>query len=131
MNKQGFSLLKLFKDIFCIKNIRISKEQDCTYLLFLINEYNPEHNTKAEFKNIIFLGSGDESDKLYNNGLDANDANEETKASIVTWLNLVQDNLDEQEKKDLDYAFMYNPESEFSYSIKNMTLCIRKIKNLN
>jgi len=109
----------------------MNKEHECTYLLFLIKEYNPEHNTKAEFKNIIYLGIGSESDKLYYNGLDEDNEDKETKASILTWLKLVQDNLDEQEKKDMDYAFMYNPESEFSYSIKNMTLCIRKIKNLN
>ena len=109
----------------------MNKEHECTYLLFLIKSYNSEHNTKAKLDNIIYLGTGREADKLYYNGLDAHDANEETKASIVTWLNLVQDNLDEQEKKDLDHAFMYNPESEFSYSIKNMTLCIQKIKNLN
>jgi len=109
----------------------MNKEYKFTYLLFIINDYNPKYNIKAEFKNIIFLGTGREPDKLYYNGLDAENANKETKAIILTWLKLVQDNLDEQEKKDLEYAFMYNPESEFVYSIKNMTLCIQKIKNLN
>ena len=35
---------------------------------------------------------------------------------------------DQQEKKDMEYAFMYNPQNEFSYQIKDMTLHIKKIK---
>ncbi len=57
--------------------------------------------------------------------------NKETKAYILNWLNLVQNNLDDQERKDLEYAFVNNPEREFSYNIKNMTLYIKKIRNFN
>jgi hypothetical protein len=109
----------------------MSKGYKFTYLLYLIKEYNTEYSTDAQLENIIFLGTGREADKLYYNGLDAENANKDTKATIITWLTLVQDNLDEREKKDMEYAFMYRPESEFVYSIKNMTLCIKRIKNLN
>ena len=109
----------------------MNKEYKFTYLLYLIKEYNTEYDTDVQLENIIFLGTGREADKLYYNGLDAENANKETKAIILTWLKLVQDNLDEREKKEMEYAFMYRPETEFVYSIKNMTLCIKKIKNLN
>jgi hypothetical protein len=43
-------------------------------------------------------------------------------------LTRVEANLNEQEQKDLDYAFMCNPLTEFSYPIKDLTLYIKKIK---
>lgn len=62
----------------------MSKEYKFTYLLFLIKEYNTEYSTDIELKNIIYLGSGRETDKLYYNGLDAENANKYTKDNILT-----------------------------------------------
>ena len=41
---------------------------------------------------------------------------------------LVEENLNETEKIEMEYAFMQNPETEFSYEIKDMELNIRLIK---
>ncbi len=40
---------------------------------------------------------------------------------------MVEENLNDQERKDMEYAFMQNPETEFSYEIKDMELNIKLI----
>lgn len=109
----------------------MDRDRKFTYLLYFNVDYNPDYNLYNNIENIIFLGTNPNPGKLYYNGLNTENANKETKAYILKWLNLVQDNLDEQEKRDLEYAFIYNPKTDFSYNIKDMTLYIKKIKNLN
>ena len=101
----------------------MSKEYKFTYVLYLIED--------NDLEKIMFLGTGRDPGRLYCSGLDAEKGNKEIKAYILKWVNLFQNNLDEQERKDLEYAFINNPEREFSYNIKNMTLYIKKIRNLN
>jgi len=55
-------------------------------------------------------------------------AEKSNKSLILNWLTRVNANLNEQEQKDLDYAFMCNPLTEFSYNIKDLTLYIKEIK---
>jgi nitrous oxide reductase len=94
-------------------------ENKMTYLLYLTNEYNLE--------DIIFLGSGDDPAKLFVNALDYENTDIDKRSVILKWHFLVEGNLDEVEKKDLKYAFMCNPETEFSYPIKDMILYIKQI----
>ena len=89
------------------------------YVFFLSQDKNVDTT--------LFLGVGEDSAKLFVNALNPN--NLEKKSLLFKWLILVESNLDETEKKDLEYAFMHNPENEFSYTIKDMTLCIKKITN--
>jgi hypothetical protein len=50
------------------------------------------------------------------------------KVNVLEWIYLVEHELTSHEKYDLEYAFMHNPEDEFSYPIKHMELHIKKIK---
>ena len=89
------------------------------YVLFLSQDKNVDTT--------LFLGVGEDPAKLFVNALNPN--NLEKKSLLFKWLILVESHLDETEKKDLEYAFMRNPENEFSYAIKDMTLCIKRITN--
>lgn len=97
----------------------IMDENKMTYLLYLTNENNLE--------DIIFLGAGDNPSKLFTHALDYEKAVIDKRSVILKWLFLVEGNLDEVEKKDLKYAFMRNPKTEFSYPIKDMILYIKQI----
>jgi hypothetical protein len=88
-----------------------------TYLMYLIEDND----------NTIFLGICSDPEKLYYNSLNFELVNNNKKHYLLKWLHLFETYLDDQEKKDLEYAFMYNPEIEFSYKIKNMQLVIKKI----
>jgi hypothetical protein len=90
-----------------------------TYIMYLVKDSDNEK--------IIYLGSCNDPVKLYYYAMNIDLANNIKKAYLIKWLNLFEKNLDTQEKKDLEYAFMYNPETEFSYEIKNMRLVINKI----
>ena len=90
-----------------------------SYLLYLI--------VCEDIDKTIFLGISDDASKLFYQGLNDVNANRDTKPYILNWLKLVEENLNRVETHDLEYAFMYNPETEFSYNIKNMTLYIKKI----
>jgi hypothetical protein len=92
-----------------------------TYVLYLVKECNYDKNI------VLFLGSADDSSKLYMNGLNHTLAHEANRTDLLKWLLLVETELSEQEKKDLEYAFMYNPEMGFSYAIKEMSLHVKKI----
>jgi len=96
----------------------MNNERQFTYILFFTLDIN----------NIIFLGSCNDPSKLYYNSLDIETIGNEKKLYLLKWLNLCETQLDQQEIKDLEYAFMYNPQNEFSYQIKDMILHIKKIK---
>ncbi len=81
-----------------------------------------------QVKKTIFLGLSDDPAKLYIDGLNPQSAYKKHISLILKWLTLVETELDENEKKDMDYAFMCNPLTDFSYPIKDLTLYIKKIK---
>ena len=91
------------------------------YALYLIQE--DDH-----VKNTIFLGISNDPENLYINALNPQMADKKDKSLILKWLTRVEANLNEQEQREMDYAFTKNPQTEFSYSIKDMTLYIKKIK---
>ena len=90
------------------------------YLLYLSLDKNVDTT--------LFLGVGENPAELFVNALNPNNLENYKKSLLFKWLILVESQLDETEKKDLEYAFMYNPETEFSYNIKNMTLYIKKVR---
>jgi hypothetical protein len=96
----------------------MNSDKNFTYILYLTQDIN----------NIIFLGACSDPSKLYYNSLDIETILQNKKPFLLKWLNLCETKLDQQEKKDMEYAFMYNPQNEFSYQIKDMTLHINKIK---
>jgi hypothetical protein len=63
--------------------------------------------------------------------LDYNYIERENKILVLTWANLVDTELSSEEKYDLEYAFMHNPEDYFSYPIKHMELHIKKINTFD
>ena len=81
-----------------------------------------------QVKNTIFLGISNDPEKLYINALNPQTAYKKHKSLILKWLTLVETELDDVEKRDLDYAFICNPLTQFSYPIKDLTLYIKKIK---
>ena len=91
-----------------------------TYLLYFKVDIDYE-------KTIIYLGSCDDPVNLYRNALNIETINEDKKKHLLKWLLLVEENLDKVERKDMEYAFMQNPETEFSYEIKDMELIIKLI----
>ena len=91
------------------------------YALYLIQE--DDH-----VKNTIFLGISNDPENLYINALNPQTADKKDKSLILKWLTRVEANLNEQEQREMEYAFTKNPGTEFSYSIKDMTLYINKIK---
>ncbi len=77
---------------------------------------------------VILLASSDDPIKLYMNALNVDTTDDsDIKGYIMKWLSLVEENLNDQERKDMEYAFMQNPETEFSYEIKDMELNIKLI----
>ena len=91
------------------------------YLLYLSLDKNVDTT--------LFLGVGENPAELFVNALNPNNLENYKKSLLFKWLILVESQLDETEKKDLEYAFMYNQENEFSYKIKDMNLYIKKITN--
>ena len=89
-----------------------------TYVLYLCKELEKP----------MLLGVGDDPTKLYQNALNPQTAEKSNKSLILNWLTRVDANLNEQEQRDMDYAFMSNPLTEFSYNIRDLTLCIKNIK---
>ena len=81
-----------------------------------------------QVKDTIFLGLSDNPARLYMDGLNPKLVHTDHISLIKKWLTLVESELDDVEKKDMDYAFMCNPLTEFSYPIKELTLYIKKIK---
>ncbi len=81
-----------------------------------------------QLDNTIFLGIGNDPVKLYINALNPQTANKNNKSLILKWLTRVEANLNEQEQREMDYAFMKNPQTEFSYRIKDVTLYITLVK---
>ena len=80
-----------------------------------------------QVKDTIFLGLSDNPARLYMDGLNSKLVHKDHTSLITKWLTLVESELDDVEKKDMDYAFMCNPLTEFSYPIKDLTLYIKKI----
>ena len=81
-----------------------------------------------QLETTIFLGISNDPGKLYLNALNPQTANRENKSLILKWLIRVEANINEQEQREMDYAFMHNPETEISYRIKDMTLYIKRIQ---
>jgi len=97
-----------------------------TYVLYL----NVESSTTFD-KEAIFLGSCEDPIELYKNGLYIDNIEPKHKANVLEWIYLVEQELTCHEKYDLEYAFMHNPEDEFSYPIKHMELHIKKVKSFD
>jgi hypothetical protein len=89
-----------------------------TYVLYLCQELEKP----------ILLGVSYNPLKLYQNALNPQTADKKDKSLILNWLTRVNANLNEQEQRDMDYAFTTNPLTEFSYNIRDLTLYIKKIK---
>jgi hypothetical protein len=81
-----------------------------------------------QLETTLFLGISYDPAKLYVNALNPQTAEKDTKSLILKWLTRVEANLSAQEERDMADAFMYNPETEFSYRIKDLTLYIKLIK---
>lgn len=81
-----------------------------------------------QVKNTIFLGLSHNPARLYINALNPQVVYKKHTSLVLRWLTLVQTELDDIERKDMDYAFMRNPLTQFSYPIKDLTLNIKKIK---
>ena len=82
----------------------------------------------AQLETTIFLGISNDPAKLYLNALNPQTATRENKSLILKWLIRVEANINDQEQREMDYAFMHNHETEFSYRIKDMTLYIKRIQ---
>lgn len=81
-----------------------------------------------QVKNTILLGISNNPEKLYINALNPQTAEKKDKSLILKWLTQVEAKLDEQEQREMEYEFTKNPQTEFSYSIQDMTLYMTKIK---
>ena len=90
------------------------------YVLYLIQSNDVEK--------LIFLGAGENPAKLYQHSLNPQTATKEIKSLILKWLVCVDANLNEQEQREMDYAFMYTPFSEGYYSIEGLNLYMKKIQ---
>ena len=115
----------------CIKNINLlilekKKKQNKTVQDIIFNKFL--NDNLENVKKTIFLGTCKNPQKLFYNSFNLDNVNNEMKPYILDWLQLIEDNLDDIEIRDLEYAFMYNPKEQFSYNIKNMTLYIKKIR---
>jgi len=75
----------------------------------------------------ILLGVSNDPLKLYENALNPQTADKKDKSLILNWLIRVESNLNEQEQRDMDYAFTMNPLTDFSYTIRDLTLYIKQI----
>ena len=106
------------KGLYIYKNKYIMDKDKLIYVLYLIQSNDVEK--------LIFLGAGENPAKLYQHSLNPQTATKEIKSLILKWLVCVDANLNEQEQREMDYAFMQNPEKEFSYSIRDMTLVIKQ-----
>mgnify|MGYP000008473291 CR=1 FL=1 len=96
-------------------------EQEFTYVLYFKVFIN-------DTEKVVLLASSDDPIKLYTNALNVETTDDsDIKGYILKWLSLVEDSLDEQERKDMEYAFMHNPETELAYRIKDMELNIELI----
>jgi hypothetical protein len=91
------------------------------YLLYL-----SQNNQIVE--NTIFLGISSDPVELYQNALNPQTAEKNKKSLILKWLNRVEADLNEQEQREMEYAFTKNPQTEFSYPIKDLTLYITLVK---
>uniref|UniRef100_A0A6C0ILJ9 Uncharacterized protein n=1 Tax=viral metagenome TaxID=1070528 RepID=A0A6C0ILJ9_9ZZZZ len=81
----------------------------------------------SEMNKIVHLGIHDDPGKLYVNALNPCTADEKFKPLIFKWLDLVKVNLSDIKKREMDYSFMYTPYIEGCYSIKDLTLYIKKV----
>jgi len=91
------------------------------YVMYLIQE--DDH-----VKNTIFLGISNDPENLYQNALNPQTADKNNKSLILNWLTRVEANLNEQEQREMEYAFMSNPQTEFSYRIRDLSLHITLVK---
>jgi hypothetical protein len=93
------------------------------------NIYVLYFNVEIDYeKTTILLATSNDPVKLYRNALNIKKIDEDKKKYLLKWLMLVEENLNETEKIEMEYAFMQNPETEFSYKIKDMKLNIKLIK---
>ena len=99
----------------------MTKGKKYTYVLyFVINHVQYDEET-------IHIGSSQDPIAVYKNAINSDNIEQENKSLVSAWNNLVETELSSIEKQDLEYAFMYNPQDEFSYPIKNMELIIKKV----
>jgi hypothetical protein len=88
-----------------------------TYVLYLCQDMEKP----------ILLGVSNDPLQLYQNALNPQTADKKDKSLILNWLTRVESNLNEQEQRDMDYAFTMNPLTDFSYTIRDLTLYIKQI----
>jgi hypothetical protein len=86
------------------------------YLLYLSHE-----------KETLFLGVGQDPAQLYTNALNPELADKNNKYFVEKWLSRFQNDISERQRREMDRAFMYAPLIAGSYSIKGMTLHMKKI----
>jgi hypothetical protein len=86
------------------------------YLLYLSHE-----------KETLFLGVGQDPAQLYTNALNPELADKNNKYFVEKWLSRFQNDISERQRREMDRAFMYAPLIAGSYTIKGMTLHMKKI----
>jgi hypothetical protein len=89
------------------------------YLLYLSQDYL--------VKEIVFLGVGQEPSTLYQNALNPEMTDKNNKYFVEKWLARVKNDMSEKERREMDHTFMYAPFIAGSYSIKGMTLSMKKV----
>ena len=89
------------------------------YLLYLSQDYLETET--------IFLGVGQDPAKLYINALNPEMTDKNNKYVLEKWLSRFQNDISERQRRDIDRAFMYAPLIAGSYTIKGMTLHMKKI----
>jgi len=89
------------------------------YLLYLSQDY--------VVKETIYLGVGQDPNILYQNALNPEMTDKNNKYVVEKWLARVQNDISEKQRREMDHAFMYAPFIAGSYSIKGMTLHMKKV----
>ena len=75
----------------------------------------------------VFLGAGDDPATLYQNALNPEMTDKNNKYVVEKWLARVKNDISEKQRREMDHAFMYAPFIAGSYSIKGMTLYMKKV----
>lgn len=88
------------------------------YLLYLSQSYSLDP---------ILLGVGQNPITLYQNALNPEMTDKNNKYFVEKWLARVQNDISEKQRREMDHAFMYAPFISGSYSIKGMTLYMKKV----
>lgn len=89
------------------------------YLLYLSQDY--------VVKETFFLGVGEDPIKLYQNALNPEMVDKNNKYVVEKWVSRLENDISVKQRREMDYTFMYAPFIAGSYSIKGMTLHMKKV----